>query len=115
MRCSTGTNFGFDWSVVVCTNSTIAFLAGPSFHDPRGLDCASAGAQAAESSATRSAHLDRSELSALTTNPPVSVRARAVRHRLHHPVQAEAGRLLARRELAEGLQPVRHERLRGYE
>ena len=36
MRASGGTNFGFALSVVACTNSMMAFLAGPSFHEGRG-------------------------------------------------------------------------------
>jgi hypothetical protein len=33
MRCSGGTNFALFLSVVVLTKSTIAFFAGPSFHE----------------------------------------------------------------------------------
>ena len=36
MRSAGGTNFGLAWSVVACTNSMIAFLAGPSFQEGRG-------------------------------------------------------------------------------
>jgi len=32
-RSAGGMNFGLPCVVVVCTNSTIAFLAGPSFHE----------------------------------------------------------------------------------
>jgi hypothetical protein len=37
MRSSGGTNFGPPLVVVARTNSMIAFLAGPSFHDGSGL------------------------------------------------------------------------------
>src|SRR6516225_8059369 len=40
MRSSWGTNVGLDLSVVFCTNSTIACLAGPSFHEGSGSLCA---------------------------------------------------------------------------
>jgi hypothetical protein len=36
MRASGGTKFGLPFSVVVLTNSTIAFLAAPSFQDGNG-------------------------------------------------------------------------------
>src|SRR5262245_27939842 len=36
MRASGGTNFGLAESVVALTNSTIACLAGPSFHEDNG-------------------------------------------------------------------------------
>lgn len=36
MRSSDGTNFGLDWSVVACTNSIIAFFAGPLFQEGKG-------------------------------------------------------------------------------
>ena len=42
MRASGGTNFGLPWVVVDWTNSTIAFLAAPSFHEGSGSVCASA-------------------------------------------------------------------------
>src|SRR5262249_57782075 len=38
-RSSWGTNVGLDLSVVFCTNSTIACLAGPSFHEGSGSPC----------------------------------------------------------------------------
>src|SRR5262245_31504155 len=41
MRASGGTNFGLLFSVVVFTNSTIAFLAAPSFQDGSWSGCAS--------------------------------------------------------------------------
>ena len=37
MRSGGGTNFGLAWSVVACTNSTIAFLAAPSFHEGKRI------------------------------------------------------------------------------
>ena len=40
MRSAGGTNFGLALSVVVLTNSTIACLAAPSFHDGSGSVCA---------------------------------------------------------------------------
>ena len=42
---------------------------------------------------------------------PISACARR-RHRLHHPVEVEAARLLARRELVEALQPLADDRRR---
>ncbi len=42
IRASGGTNVGLDWSVVACTKSTIACLAGPSFHEGSGSVCANA-------------------------------------------------------------------------
>ena len=36
IRASGATNFGLALSVVTCTNSTIAFFAGPSFQDGSG-------------------------------------------------------------------------------
>src|SRR5262245_15382505 len=59
MRASGATYVGLALSVVAWTNSTMAFLAGPSFHEGRGS--AWANAWALQPNATRSANrrLDR--------------------------------------------------------
>ncbi len=54
IRSAGGTNFGLPCVVVVCTNSTIAFLAGPSFHEGSGSVCASACAPKASAAPSAS-------------------------------------------------------------
>ena len=66
MRSSGGTNFGLVRSVVACTKSRIACLAGPSFQDGSGSICANAG-----SAAERKAGRDERQ-----RTPPIPLRLR---------------------------------------
>src|SRR5262245_12268689 len=67
MRASGGTNFGLDLSAVAWTNSTIAFLAAPSFHEGSGSVSACARAPRASRAPTANA-----SARAVTGFPPAS-------------------------------------------
>src|SRR5262245_52263373 len=126
MRSSSGTNFGLPRAVVACTNSTIAFLAGPSFQEGSGSVWALARAPAA-SSETQSAKISGRVLirnvrpfewrvdDCDTTAGVADLLCAAGRlgELLHHLVEAEARGLLPGRELLEALEPVGDIRLPG--
>src|SRR5262249_26272936 len=67
IRSSGGTNFGLPWVAVVCTNSTIAFLAASSFQEGSGSVWALAPTPAA-SSGTHSAKINGRPL--IRNRPP---------------------------------------------
>src|SRR5262249_16712887 len=56
---SGGTNFGLASSVVACTNSTMAFFVGPSFHEGSGPLCVMTCVAKARLAAIRSAKVQR--------------------------------------------------------
>ena len=77
MRSAGGTNFGLPCVVVVCTNSTIAFLAGPSFQEGSGSVCASACAPKASAAPSASMRANMKDKLGFTGHPPDSKAADA--------------------------------------
>src|SRR4029453_11034150 len=97
MRASGGTNFGLDWSVVACTNSRMAFFAGPSFHEGSASVCAWACAPRTSNTVkvTNRANTNTEGMRFIGVSTLVEpMQERAARMgRPHHP---RASRLLAR-------------------
>ena len=59
MRSAGGTNCGLPCVVVACTKSTMAFFAGPSFHDGSGSVCARAHGAPASTATSKSTWAQR--------------------------------------------------------
>src|SRR6266446_6672827 len=129
MRASGGTNFGLDWSVVACTNSRIAFFAGPSFHEGSGSIWACTSATTSRHKhATRISRCLMGRFMCLLLFPPSSAGAGAPdgapvllpaqllppvlpHHRvdfLLHRIEVEGGWILHRRIPDGGLGELRH-------
>ena len=69
MRSAGGTNCGLPCVVVACTNSTIAFLAAPSFHEGSGSLWANALAAKTSAAPSSSARACRKSETGFMTTP----------------------------------------------
>src|SRR5215467_813449 len=82
MRCSAGTNVGLDWLTVARTKSTIAFFAGPSFHEANGSSKAEETGPTAPITASAAEPLNKF-LRVISMRNPVHTKTKIIREPNH--------------------------------